>query len=101
MQQGRYTDALRLLPRAVRGLRGTGPGDPTEGFANYNLGYTLLQLNRCSDALPYLQRAKTLEPARTEVDSALGAVQQCLAPTAPPEEHGKHKGKKGHGKKHD
>ncbi len=100
MQQGRYADALPLLVRAVRGLRGAGPGDPAEGFATYNLGYTLLQLNRCSDALPYLQRANTLEPARTEVDSALGAVQQCLAPTAAPEEHGKHKQKKGHGKKH-
>ena len=101
MQEGRYSSALPLLTRAVRGLRGTGPADPVEGFANYNLGFTLLQLNRCSEALPYLEQARTLEPQRTEVDSALAGVRQCLNPAAAPKDHGKHRGKKGHHKKHD
>jgi tRNA A-37 threonylcarbamoyl transferase component Bud32/tetratricopeptide (TPR) repeat protein len=87
MQQGRYATALPLLERAVKGLRGTGPSDPAEGYANYNLGYTLLQLGRCAEALAYLQRAQQLEPHRTEVRRALDSVQQCLAPA--PKEHGK------------
>ena len=98
MQQGRYSTALPWLQRAVRGLHGTGPADPTEGFANYNLGYTLLQLDRCSEAMPYLEHARALEPQRTEVDSALAATRQCLDPAPPPKQHEKHEDKKGHHK---
>jgi serine/threonine protein kinase len=101
MQQGRYSSALSLLERAVRGLRGTGPTDPVEGFANYNLGVTLLQLNRCPEALPYLEQARALEPQRPEVETALAGVRQCLNPAPAPKDHGKHRGKKGHHKKHD
>jgi Flp pilus assembly protein TadD len=90
MQQGRYATALPLLERAVKGLRGTGPSDPAEGYANYNLGYTLLQLGRCPEARTYLQRAQQLEPHRTEVRSALDSVQQCLAPA--PNKHDEKKG---------
>jgi Flp pilus assembly protein TadD len=80
----------------VQGLRGAGPADPYEGFANYNLGYTLLQLGRCADARRYLQGARRLEPDRSEVDSALASVEQCLAPAAPKKHHEgkkKHKGR--------
>jgi eukaryotic-like serine/threonine-protein kinase len=96
MQQGNYAAALPLLERAVPALRGTGPADPTEGYANYNLGYTLLQLGRCPEAQAYLQRAVALEPQRPEVASALAAVQQCLAP---PPGHGQQHGHRGKGKK--
>ncbi len=98
MKRGRYVKALPLLERAVQGLQGAGPADTYEGFANYNLGYTLLQLGRCADARPYLQSAQRLEPDRSEVDSALVSVDQCLAPSPPEKrEHGKGKGKhKGH-----
>jgi tetratricopeptide (TPR) repeat protein len=95
MQQGRYAAALPLLERAVPALRGAGPGDPFEGYANYNLGSTLLHLGRCSDALQYLERARALEPERPEVQSALTAAQQCLAP--PPQKHEKRE-KGGHGR---
>jgi tRNA A-37 threonylcarbamoyl transferase component Bud32 len=84
MKRGSYTSALPLLKRAVRGLQGAGPSDPYEGFANYNLGYTLLQLGRCDDARPYLQSAQRLEPDRIEVDRAIASVERCLAPTPPP-----------------
>jgi tetratricopeptide (TPR) repeat protein len=77
MKQGRYSEALPLLEQAVPALRGAGPSDLAEGYANYNLGYTLLQLGRCDEAKPYLDRAKHLEPDRTEVASALDAVKQC------------------------
>jgi tetratricopeptide (TPR) repeat protein len=94
MQQGSYSDALPLLRRAVRGLRGTGPADPVEGYANYNLGFTLLQLGSCTEARTYLERADRLEPDRHEVDRALDDVNRCLAPLAhPAKKHGKGKGK--------
>jgi hypothetical protein len=94
MKRGRFASALPLLQRAVPSLEGAGPADPYEGFANYNLGYTLLQLGRCADARPYLQHAQRLEPDRSEVDSALVSVEQCLARSAPEErEHGNGKGK--------
>src|SRR5262249_53872158 len=99
MQQGRYAAALPLLERAVPALRGAGPADPAEGYANYNLGYTLLQLGRCAEAQPYLQHAQELDRQRREVASALAAVQQCLAPAAPPK-HEKHGPPPGHGPKH-
>jgi eukaryotic-like serine/threonine-protein kinase len=96
MKRGSNASALPLLERAVQGLRGAGPADPYEGFANYNLGYTLLQLGRCADARRYLQGARRLEPDRSEVDSALASVEQCLAPAAPKKHHEgkkKHKGR--------
>jgi predicted Zn-dependent protease len=98
MKGGRYVSALPLLERAVQRLQGAGPADPYEGFANYNLGYTLLQLGRCADAQPYLRTAQQLEPESSEVDSALASVEQCLAPApAQKPKHGKGKGKhKGH-----
>ena len=44
MRQGNFTAALPLLQQAVQRLQGVGPGDPYEAYANYNLGFTLLQL---------------------------------------------------------
>ncbi|HEX7311672.1 MAG TPA: protein kinase [Gaiellaceae bacterium] len=96
MQQGSYSAALPLLRRAVRGLRGTGPADPVEGYANYNLGFTLLQLGTCTDARTYLDHARRLEPDRHEVDRALDDVNRCLAPAHPAKQHGKGKGKGKH-----
>jgi serine/threonine-protein kinase len=77
MQQGNYTAALRPLQQAVQALRGAGPSDPYEGFANYNLGYTLYQLGRCRDAVPYLQRAEQLEPSRPEPGAVLRRAERC------------------------
>ena len=93
MQQGSYSAALPLLQRAVRGLRGTGPADPVEGYANYNLGFTLLQLGSCTDARTYLDQARRLEPDRHEIDRALDDVNRCLAPAHPAKKHGKVKDK--------
>ena len=80
MRQGEYAAALPLLERAVPALRGAGPADPAEGYANYNFGYTLLQLGRCADAQTYLQRAQALEPDRHEVRQALDQAATCLRP---------------------
>ena len=77
MRSGDYRGALPLLQQAVQGLRGAGPADPYEGFANYNLGYTLLQLGRCNEAIRYLQAARRLEPQRVEPGQALARAKTC------------------------
>jgi serine/threonine-protein kinase len=88
MRAGDYAGALPLLRQAVHKLKGTGPADPNEGYANYNLGYTLLQLGRCDQALRYLQNADRLEPNNQYVQRALQRAQSCgtnaPAPAAQP-----------------
>jgi len=77
MQNEDYSRALPLLQQAVQKLAGTGPGDPYEGYANYNLGYTLYSLGRCSEAVPYLQAAERLEPDRHEPKQLLKRAERC------------------------
>jgi tRNA A-37 threonylcarbamoyl transferase component Bud32 len=77
MQGGDYAGAVPLLQQAVRALDGTGPRDPYEAYANYNLGYSLLKLDRCNEAIPYLQEADRLEPWRHEPRDALARAQAC------------------------
>ena len=75
MQAGDYAGALPLLQQAVAKLSGV--GFPNEAYANYNLGYTLLQLGSCSEAVPYLERAQQLEPKRHEPKDALKLAKHC------------------------
>ena len=75
MQAGDFAGALPLLQQAVTKLSGV--GFPNEAYANYNLGYTLLQLGRCAEAVPYLQTAAQLEPQRHEPKDALKRTKHC------------------------
>jgi TolA-binding protein len=77
MRSGDYASALPLLQEAVRQLRGAGPADAYEAYANYNLGYTLLHLRQCGEAIPYLQRAQRLEPQRPEPGRDLARARAC------------------------
>jgi eukaryotic-like serine/threonine-protein kinase len=77
MRAGDYNGAVPLLQQAVSALQGSGPSDPYEAYANYNLGYSLLKLGRCSEAVPYLQRAQRLEPDRPEPKQALDQAKKC------------------------
>jgi serine/threonine-protein kinase len=77
MQQGDYSSALPLFRQAVQKLQGTGPGDLYEGYANYNLGYTLYKLGRCSEAVTYLRRAEQLEPDRREPTQIRKRAEKC------------------------
>ncbi len=52
-------------------------GDVNNGYANFNLGVTLIRLGRCAEAVPYLQTAKQLEANRHEVHDALKLAQKC------------------------
>ena len=75
MQRGDFRSALPLLQSAVQKLQGS--GRPDEAYANYNLGYTLLQLGRCGEAAAYLRRAMQLEPNRSEPKDALARTRRC------------------------
>jgi TolA-binding protein len=77
IQAGDYAGAVPLLQSAVQKLRGLGPGDPYEAYANYNLGYALYRLGRCGEAIPYLQRADRLEPQRREPRQILKRAEHC------------------------
>ncbi len=76
MQRGDYAGALAPLQQAVADLRGAGPADPYEAYANYNLGYTLLELGRCGEAIAPLQRAERLESSPS-VPRALARARAC------------------------
>jgi hypothetical protein len=72
MQDGRWEEALPLLQRAVPALRGTYSDDfRYEAYAEYNLGRTLVELGRCDDAVPHLERSRDLQGNREEIRDAL------------------------------
>ena len=77
MRAGDYEGALPLLQQAVEKLRGAGPADAYEGYANYNLGYTLIQLDACAEAIPYLKTAERLEHGNRDVHDALQRAKKC------------------------
>jgi eukaryotic-like serine/threonine-protein kinase len=75
MQSGDYASALPLLEDAVAQF-----GDRSDlpaAYANYNLGFTLMQLGRCDEGLPYLERSRELQPDRREVKDAIKLARKC------------------------
>jgi tetratricopeptide (TPR) repeat protein len=76
MKRGDFAGALPLLQQAVQALQGQND-DINTGYANFNLGVTLVQLGRCAEAVPYLETAKHLEPGRHEVHDAQKLAQKC------------------------
>jgi len=75
MQNGDYAGALPLLQDAQAQLNGQ--GSLAEAYTDYNLGYTLTQLGRCSEAMPYLERSWALQPGRKEVREAIKQARKC------------------------
>ena len=53
----------RALPFAQKAVQKVEPGTVTEGYANFNLGYTLFRLGRCAESVPRMRKALDLEPA--------------------------------------
>ena len=77
MRDGSYAQAAQLAAQAARELQGKGPADPYEAYANYDAGYALYHQGRCSEAVPYLQKAQQLEPQRHEPRFYLKKAQKC------------------------
>jgi tetratricopeptide (TPR) repeat protein len=75
MGQQNFAAALPLLQQAVQALQGQ--NTLTAGYANYNLGVTLIALGQCSEAMPYLETALQIEPESREVADALKSAQHC------------------------
>jgi eukaryotic-like serine/threonine-protein kinase len=74
MQEGSWREALPLLQRAVPALRGTYSADfPYEAYAEYNLGRTLVELDRCDEAVPHLERSRELQGNHPDIREALRA----------------------------
>ena len=72
MQDGRWEEALPLLERAVPALRKTYSTDfPYEAYAEYNLGRTLEELDRCTQARRHLRRSERLQGEHEEITAAL------------------------------
>jgi serine/threonine-protein kinase len=79
LNAGRWEDAIPFERAAARMLRGKGPADPTEGYANFNLAVALEHVvpARCAEALPYALTARRLEPQRQEAKLLLRNVRRC------------------------
>ena len=65
IRNGDYAGALPLAQKALSELRGT--GDIYEGYANYNVGTSLIHLGRCSEGLPYLDASEQIQGSRKEI----------------------------------
>lgn len=68
IQSGDFAGAERVARQAVAALQGT--GQVYEAYAEYNLGVSLAQLRRCSEALPHLDRSESIQGSRKEIDKA-------------------------------
>ena len=75
MQQHDYSAALPLLQQAVQELQGQ--SSTITGYANYNLGVTLIALGQCDTAMQYLDVARHIEPGRHEVHDAMKVARNC------------------------
>jgi tetratricopeptide (TPR) repeat protein len=68
LQAQDWERALALAQQALPALQGR---DRTyEGYANYNIGRALVELGRCEEALPYLQRREQLGGPHPDVTAA-------------------------------
>jgi eukaryotic-like serine/threonine-protein kinase len=75
MKAGDYNSALPLLQDAASRLQGQ--GNLAEAYTDYNLGFTLMQLGNCTDAMTWLERSKALQPSRKEVKDAIKQARTC------------------------
>jgi tetratricopeptide (TPR) repeat protein len=77
VQAREYARALPLLQKAVKNAH---VGTLTRGYATFNLGYALLKLGRCREALKPLQRALRIEAktARKFIRPQIRQAQLCV-----------------------
>lgn len=71
LRQGDWKNALQTERRALKPLEGTYRDDfRYEAYTYYNMGKALAELDRCEQALPYLDRSEQLQGQRSEIDDA-------------------------------
>ena len=76
MQQGRYSQAVPLLKRAVAGYP-PGSSDLGHAYALYNLGRALRLSGRPADAIPYLEKRLKFANQRGVVKRELAAARRA------------------------
>jgi serine/threonine-protein kinase len=71
LRRGEWIEASQLAHRAYAPLTGTYSDDfRYEAYVNYDLGRALAELDRCPQALRYLDRSEQLQGKRGEIDAA-------------------------------
>jgi tetratricopeptide (TPR) repeat protein len=70
----------RAIPFSRRAVRYSPRGSVTRGYATFNLGFALLEVGRCAEALPLLQRALKIEApgARAFIRPRIEQARACL-----------------------
>jgi serine/threonine-protein kinase len=68
MRQGRFAEALPISQQALAKLKGS--GQLYEGYANYNVGRSLIELGRCDEGLPYIAESERIQGSRREFREA-------------------------------
>jgi tetratricopeptide (TPR) repeat protein len=70
----------RAIPFAQRAIRYASHSSVTYGYATFNLGLALLEVGRCSEALPDLKRALRLEAAdqRRYIEPRIRQASRCV-----------------------
>jgi serine/threonine-protein kinase len=66
LRAGDARDALPLLERAVRALRGS--GSTVEAYASYNLAWARFSVGQCGGVLDLLDRSERIQGHRKEID---------------------------------
>ena len=74
------SEYARAIPFARKAMTHAAKGSVTRGYATFNLGFALLEVGRCSEALPLLQRALKLEAAdqRRYITPRVEQARSCL-----------------------
>jgi protein kinase-like protein len=70
----------RALPFARKAMRDAKRGTLTRGYATFNVGYALLNLGKCGEALPFLLHALRIEPPENQVyiQERITAARSCV-----------------------
>lgn len=68
IEQGRYEEALAKAQQALAILEGS--GQDYEAYANYDVGKSLVELGRCAEALPYLEKREQMLGPDSRVTAA-------------------------------
>ena len=68
MRQGQFGQALPIAQQALQKLKGS--GELYEGYANYNVGRSLIELGRCDEGLPYIDASEAIQGSRREFREA-------------------------------